>query len=340
VTAAGYGSYSVTNDIYQPDTTYETTVDLTTSAQSYDASQVASQGTQVTSASGSLGPYTSFRRPPPTIKVAMYQQNSSCAPASSSFTVKNWPFRFYAVHTAAGEIDTQWHHVAWKSVALAISNYAWYFKRHPPASNYNVDNTTDFQCFKPFRKVATYWHGWLNEILGTKHFANSSGDTKITQYRAGNYECTDPAFPQNGDILSQQGARARDNLCGVSYYGDIDNYYYTGSLADNTGPPVPNTSFSRPSGAVTLNFPSQVGDSSGHTSNVGWTYEVDRYDTNLPTPHWIIIYKKGWENSSRSVPTSFTYHISGCFRYRARVTNPVAVSSYASFNGDNCISPG
>lgn len=339
VSAQGYGSYSVTNQTYQPDTTYETTAELTTSAQSYDASQIATQGAQVTSAAGDLAPYTSYRRPPPTIKVAMYTHGANCTRGSSTYTVKTFPFRFYSLHVAVGEISTAWHHVPWKSVALAITNYAWYFKRHPPAPDYNVDNTTAFQCFLPGVSIPTVWHGWMNEVLQS-HFANSSGDTHITQYRAGSYECTDPNFPQNGDKLSQQGARAKYNLCGVTYYQDIDNYYYVGSFANSTTPPIPNTSYSRPSGAVKLTFPAQVQDSSGHTSNVGWTYTVEKFETNLPTPHWIIIYQKGWSNSSRSVPTSFTYGTSHCYQYRVKASNPIGSSSYGSFNNGNAICPG
>lgn len=337
VSAPGYGSYAVTNDMYLPDLTYEMTVSLTTSAQSYDASQTVSQGTQSTADTGALAPYTSFHRPPPTIKVAMYAQGANCTP-SGSFTIKQYPFEYYALHVTASEIFHNWPETVVRANMVAITNYAWHFVRHPPNSSYNVDDTTNFQCFETFQKIPSSWPGWMDGMFGSA--LQQSGDIEITQFRAGNNECSDPSFPANGNILSQLGSLALNRNCGYSFYKNIDNYYYTGSFANNTSPPVPNTSFSRPANAVKLTFPSQVSDSNGHTSNIGWVYTVDEFDTNLPTAHWITIYHKGWEWSSRSIPTSFTRSTGSCFAYRAKATNPVGGSQYASFNNGNVICPG
>jgi Carboxypeptidase regulatory-like domain len=339
VSASGFGPYTVANDTYQPDTTYDTTVGLTSSTQTYDAFTLASQGTQNTSAAGSLSPYTSFHRPPPTLLVAMYAQNG-CARAGSSYKVNRYPWRFYSLHVAASELPHSWPGVTVRANMLAQTNYAWYFKRHPPSSSYNVDNTTDYQCFQPWRSVPTRWHSWLDTVLQSS-FLNSSGDTKLTQYRAGNYRCSDSNYPQNGNILSQWGSLALYQQCGYSAYKDIDNYYYVGSFGDNTTPPVPNTSYSRPSGAVKLNFPSQVNDGSGNTSDVGWTYEVDDFIITPPNGgYWNVIYKKGWQWSSRQVPTSWTRNTPNCYQYRVKAINPVGSSKYASFNGGNPICPG
>jgi hypothetical protein len=338
VSASGYGSYTVTNDTYLPDSTYETTVDLTTSVQSYDASQTVSQSTQNTAAAGSLAPYTSTFRPPPTIKVAVYRPlGPNCTPSGSP-TVKSYPFAFYVMHVTVPEIGTSWPETVTRANMLAQSNYAWYFLRHPPNSSWNVDNTTNYQCFEPWVKVPTQFHSWLDNLLGDSSM-HLNGDIQLTGYRAGSYKCSDPNFPQNGNLLSQWGSLALNKLCGYSYYKNIDNYYYTGSFASSTIPPVPNTSYSRPTGGVRLNFPSQVSDGNGHTSHVGWKYTVEEY-LNRPVPGWYVIYNKGWVWSSRSVPTSFTNWTSLCLTYRVRAMNPVGVSKYASFNGGGLICPG
>ena len=330
VAAPGYGSYTVTNDTYIPDLTYEMTVNLSAGSQSYDASQSVSQGTQNTSASGSLGPYTSFHRPPPVITVAMYKQGAACTP-SGSYTVKKYPFGYYALETTASEIVHGWPEAVVRANMLAVTNYAWYFLRHPPNSTYNVDDTTDFQCFETWQKVPTSWSGWLSGVLGDSALLKS-GDTEITQFRAGNKKCSDPAFPQNGDVLSQWGSYWLNKYCGYSYYKDIDSYYYTGTFASNTIPPVPNTSYSRPSGAIKFNFPSQVSDGNGHTSNVAWKYTLEVY-LSQPAAGWYRIYDKGWDWQSRSIPTSYTHNVGGCFPYRVSATSPVGTSRYASFNG-------
>jgi hypothetical protein len=338
ISAAGYGTYTATNDTYQPNTTYETTVDLTTSAQSYDMSQTVSQGSQNTAGSGSLTPYTSYFRPPPTIKVAVYDPlGASCTPSGTP-TVKNYPFGYYALHVTVAEIYTTWPEAVVRANMLAQTNYAWWFLRHPPNSSWNVDNTTNYQCFEPWAKVPTAFNDWLDNLLGDSSL-HLNGDIQITPYRAGTYECSDPNFPGNGNKLSQWGSLALNKLCGYSYYKDIDNYYYTGSFTSSMIPPVPKTSFSRPQGAVKLNFPSQVSDGNGHVSNVGWKYTVEEW-LSKPVSGWYVIYRKGWDWSSRSIPTSFTHLTGLCTEYRVKATNPVGTSTYASFNGGGAICPG
>jgi hypothetical protein len=349
VSAAGYGSYTVTSDTYEPDTTYMTTANLTSSSQSYDAS-LANQGSQAASASGDLAPYTSFHRPPPAIEVALQplvtSGSNQCASAGSTYAVKNYPFRFYALHVTQPEIGTSYPEAAIRANMLAITNYAWHFKRQPAGSNYNLTNTTAFQCFKPWVSVPTKWAGWIDEVFQSHYGTSSNGDILITYFNnvagtAGG--CSGPtqtSYRDNG-TLWQDGSRELVAKGCDSHYKDVDNWYYDkfGSFADSSMPPVPDTSYSRPSGGVTLNFPAQVNDGNGHTSNVGWRYTVDKYDPSRGL--WLTVYDDGWEWSSRSVPTSTTYDPNGnCYRYRARASNPAGTSQWASFNNDHPICPG
>jgi hypothetical protein len=348
VSAAGYGSYTVVNDTYDPDTTYMTTANLTSSAQSFDAS-LASQGSQTTG-SGDFPPYVSFRRPPPAIEVALQPLVTTgpnqCASAGSTYAIKNYPFRFYALHVTKPEIGTSYPKAAVRANMLAITNYGWYFKRHPAGSNYNVTNTTSFQCFKPWVSVPTKWTGWIDGVLQSHYRNGPNADILITSFNnsagtASNcFGSTQTSYRNNG-TLWQDGSRYQVvNGC-YSIYQDVDNWYYGkfGSFADSTTPPVPMTSYSRPSGKVTLNFPSEVTDGSGHISKVGWRYIVDKYDPSRGL--WLTVYDKGWDWSSRSVPTSFTYNPSGnCYRYRAKANNPAGTTQWASFNNDHVICPG
>lgn len=130
-------------------------------------------------------------------------------------------------------------------------------------------------------------------------------------------------YPKDGNKLSQQGARARDDLCGVNDWRAIIHYYYTGTVANSQLPPRPNTSFSQIPGGITFTFPSQVSDQ-GNVSNVGWRYQVDAYIYYPQEDHYYRtkVYNKGWDSQTRDIPTTWTYQVGQCWRYRARAWNP------------------
>jgi hypothetical protein len=340
VTAAGFGRYDLLNGLYERDETYDATVLLTTAQQSYDESLTAGDTTQ-TAGAATNPPYASPRRVPPTIIVGHFTQTSTCAQTGNLLQTKRWPWRFYVLHVAIAEISTLWKITAWKANAAAQQNFAWYFTRHPKTSSYDLTNTTSDQCFRPERRVPRSWKRWIGDVLDER-VATSSGEVQQTFYRAGTYKCTESLYPADGNKLSQNGSRARDDKCGVDNWRNLIHYYYTGTVEVGRAPPAPKTSFSQVSGGVKLNFPSRVSDGAGHTSNVGWKYTAEAYK-RLPdgTFAWTVIYKKGWDQSSRSVPTSFTYNNpGGCWKYRAKGHNPVGVSSYAGFNNGSAICPG
>jgi hypothetical protein len=141
--------------------------------------------------------------------------------------------------------------------------------------------------------------------------------------------------------LSQKGAKALAQSCGIDWHG-VDIWYYTGHFVKAGAPPPPDTTFSRPVGTVKLNFPARVEDSGTDVvSKVGWHYTVDAYIYHTGTGYsWTTIYDAGWKWGSRNVPTSYTYSASGCWKYRANASNPVGTSAYATFNGGSAICTG
>lgn len=269
--------------------------------------------------------------------------------------MRNYPWSFYVLHVAANEINSSWGIIAWKANFAAEQNYAWYFRQHPAGgSTWDIGNSTAYQCFRPNRKVPTKWHRWISDPgSNADHLENqlidSNGNIKITEYRAGTSHCTESLYPQNGNKLSQNGTKARDdNNCGTQTWQALFNYYYTGTLGAGNAPPRPNTSFNRPSGRVHLEFPAQVKQTT-QTSNVGWRYQIDAYfpdDTPLGC-RWGTIRKLGWSSKLRRVPTETNYdppragvRPTDCFKYRARASNPNGRSSFASFHAGQTICPG
>jgi hypothetical protein len=221
-----------------------------------------------------------------------------------------------------------------KAVAQAIQSYAWYTRRfrETAAGGADVNNTTEYQCFKPHVRVRRSFRRWVNDILNERIVENAR--VQNTEYRAGTYNCVESGLhAQNGNVLSQLGAKARDELCGVDDWRNLDEYYYTGTVQEGLAPPRPQTSFDRVSGGVQFQFPSNVG-----TSHVGWRYVVEQ--TTSTAGVWAIIHNRGWSERQRTVPTSFTHRTAFPATYRAKACNRVGCSAYASFNGGDPISPG
>jgi hypothetical protein len=334
VAAAGFGSYTVSNFGASPDEEYATTVALTTAAQSYDESTQPADGT-ATAASASSG-YASDGRVPPFITVAEFPQAADCSAQSSSYVTRRYSWRFYVLHTMQGEIGGDFgsanggffHQQASKAVAAAIQNYAWYARQHSNAAGgADIDNTTRYQCFMPHKIVRQAFHTWLEDVLDER-IATSSNTIQQTFYKAGGYSCADSAHPANGDDLSQLGAKAREETCGVTDWRTLDNYYYTGSVTGGLVPPHPDMSHSWPaSGGLRLDFPATVG-----TSHVGWTYSGARWDT--ANSRWVTIARTRWSNNTRTVPTSIVYHPpnNGSYYYEARACNPVGCSTWNRFS--------
>lgn len=317
-----FGDYYLANDTYEPDTTYELTASLTSDVQWYDESTSATQVAPAALSSNSG--YDSNYRVPPSILVGKFNQTSNCAKSGTSYVATRYPWKFYLLHVAVAEIDTRWNSAAWKANADVEQNYAWAHRIHPDSGNYDIDNTTSNQCFRPERKIPTSnWRTWVPDVLDER-VQDSSGNIAETGYRAGTYSCSETAYPANGNLLSQNGSRALDNNCGYSSHQAIVEYYYTYTVDNGAPPPRPDTSATPISQGVRLNFPAHVAGSNDH---VGWHYQVDAKIGG----RWVTIYDGGWDSNSRTVPTAFNYKTTQCLAYRANASNPVGTSAYATF---------
>ena len=126
VVASGLGTYRVDNDPYEADETYESAVEMTTATQTFDESGTTADVAQGGGAGSGSDQYPSDTRVPPTIKVAMFPTTTQCLRSSNTANFVRWyPWRFYMLHTAVGEVTTEWGPKAWKAVAAVVQGYAW-----------------------------------------------------------------------------------------------------------------------------------------------------------------------------------------------------------------------
>lgn len=344
VLAPGHGAYNVLNDLYDPNDTYVINVQLDQSSQTFNLATTAKGDSTLTGSSTTTTDYDANKRVPPTILVSrMTTTSDGCTKASGASVIwtRRFPWKFYVLHVMRPEIGGNsypggyFDQTAAKGVASAIQNYAWYHRRTTAtaANGADVDNTTSYQCFWPWAKVRRVWRSWVNDIQDER--ISFGGETGITQYRAGSYNCTEGSYPADGNKLSQLGAKARDESCGVNNWRNIAEYYYTGSVVGGQQPPVPQTSYSTTPDGIRFTFRSIVGD-----SPVGWRYVLERHRClGGGECFWGAIYNRGWSWKSRSVPTSFKYETGDCGRFRVKASNPVGASKYASYNNEQFICP-
>jgi hypothetical protein len=331
VSASGYGSYQLINDTYSGDQQYAISAELNSSNQQYDESQAPADPQNLT---GTNTGYQSQRRVPPSIRVALIPEDTQCNPTAAYVagdTILNYWWKFYILHVVGPEIGYQDNEAETKAFMSWAQNYAWYTKIHLRTTDpYDVDETTNYQCFHPEAKVLRVWKTWLDEVLANR-IANPDGTIQETPYRKGQLDCSDSQYYANGNLGSQLGLQALYNQCGYTTWQSLAEYYFTGTVVAGSVPPNPATSFSRVTGGVSFTFKSLVG-----SSLVGWRYVLEKKTST----GWIVIYNRGWSTTTRSVPTTFTYHTSNCFPYRVRATNPVGTSPYSDFNGGSQICPG
>lgn len=333
VVATGFGQYQIRNDVFESNVTYTTAVELNESSQDFDESGTITSDMALEQAGSGSSAYPSDSKVPATIKVAMYDQSSTCARSSGAASrSRNYPWRFYVLHVAVAEIDTRWQLSEWRAVSEAIQTYAWkhrtvgdksFPKQGGGSVSAPVDNTTNYQCFRPQRKIPTSWGDRLSVVLETR-VADSKGKLIYTYYRAGSYACSETTYPKDGGTLSQNGARARGQSTttgcgGDESWKDIVDYYYVPSVKAGVVPGTPTISSSRISGGVRLNF-----DTTG-----GWKYEVEWYITAERAWHDVALV--GWSSSQRKVKDSVNVQTGACFSYRVRALNPVGASGFANY---------
>ena len=327
VEARAFGPYTVTNEVYRANETYQTSVVLSSDAQSYDASEVSENGTRAAAGYGGRG-YRSATKVPPTIKVRMYRHHYGCA-SGSYMGVQKYPWRYYVLHVAVSEIDTRWTRDAWKAIASAIQNYPWAHRIYGS----RINNTTQYQCFTPWRKVPAddAWRRWYEAIHDERVVRHG---IQLTQYRAGSYDCRERYYRRNGNIMSQNGARARaysrSRRCGGrETWRGIIRYYYTGRVRDVAEPRAPRHRYRNAAGGVRFYF----------RSFGAARYKLQKRSDSCPDC-WRTIFKDGWSWKQRRIVRSHKHRTNSCGRYRVAAINAAGRSRYVDYKRGGRICPG
>ena len=222
VQADQYGEYTIVNDAYAADETYQLTVALTESAQSYDAAAREDEGltaplrpvdsppfagtqaiSEVTAdeepATTTLPPGTAFSQSnvPPVITVREFEINTRrggddyCGERTTHSTINTYPLEFYVLHVHEAENGAflglnDLGATAFMAIAM---NYAWLHRTRLDASGHNVDvsNSNASQCFIPSQKIAAatyrHWQDLFHEVRDER-VADDAG-LKETKYVSG-----------------------------------------------------------------------------------------------------------------------------------------------------------
>jgi hypothetical protein len=321
------GLYRLINDTYEADTTSQLTAFITDQPQTYDRSQQPDDSAEALPQTPRA--YPSFSRIPPTINVLDVKPNADCAPTipDSSAHVRSYNWKFYVLNVAENEVAVEhYNQDAFRAFALTVSNYAWYYKMYPksyiPASA-DVDNSINFQCFRPARISDKRWAGWINEALRHRIVDPSTRPPVIypTQYKAGpssNLTCAN-SHPGMTNQLSQNGLKFYSEHCTYGSWEDLIGVYYPPSQVSLISVPVrPTTSVVSISGGVRLAFQSRVRTVSA-SYGVAWGFIVSR---KVGTGAWRTIAVTRWDEATRSIQGSVVINTASCARYRVAAWNP------------------
>ena len=339
VLKSGYGSFTEANQSYDGGIGYQQTVTLGEGTQYYDLNdQPEGHKPGPHWVDEEPGMAYSRIRTPPSIRVAHVDRYTRNAPDGSYFQcdptgpppsnprVVNWAFDYYVLRVIKEEAENlSYNVVGFRAFAALVQNYAWFRKTR--LGEYDVDDSTRFQCFRPSRRVDPRWREWLNEVL--KHRVVGPLGLKETHYQAGAVDCDDPRFPPGVNDANQHGIKALSTPGSGCYkpdWKDIATHYYTSGtrVVRSGGPMPPRTSFAKTSNSITFNF---VSSESGKP--YAWSY----YLSKLVDGQWKRIATVGWEHRLRAVRSSKTIPASGCARYSVRAHNPRGTSQRARFNG-------
>jgi hypothetical protein len=356
--AAGFGSYTVTNDTFTVNETYEHTAALTLGAQSYDATSEDTPDSGLTPDVSLPGTAYSATRVPPAIIVQMYDlwpHNSGhtyCTPKdpNQSPPPRNWAFPFYVLHVTNSEIGFFGpNQTATQAFMSLVQNFAWFHKTK--GGSYDVTDAANLyagQCFQAREKIPrARYSAWLGFFRGVSknRIIDGNGKLRETPYRSGRAPgfCSDPFWPAHGGTASQYGIRAHSlptepggsSHCQITDWKALATYFYPTPWAVVSGkrPPVPTTSFTRDSSSsITFHFHSRV-----YGANVAWSFILQRKLAD----GWHTFKRTRWVPHDRAVRDYFTLSNlpPTCVKYRVLASNPVNISLPASFNGGAAINP-
>lgn len=322
VTAPSYGDYTLLNESLGADEQYEVTANMTASAQSFDEpGPVAQTQEQVNKQPGTA--YSSTRVPP-SIRVGIYPLQADCSRSSDTLqAVKNYSFDYYVLRVAYQEVNVLHLNETGMKAFLALDqNYGWFHKTS--GGTYDIENSTNRQCFRPERFVPRQWHIWLQDVLDER-IVSDSGTLLQTNFLAGDplVECPDPTVPSGyASQYSIQGLSEGTGTCSLQTdWRSIGTYFYPGSqFVNGDVPTVPLGSATVADGQITFTY-----SSTQYGQNVAWWFSIERQKSDGT---WARVGLTKWRSSTRSVQASFTYTPpDGCYRYRVRAGNPVGYSA-------------
>ena len=368
IDASGYGRYTITNDSYASDQTYERTVSLNTTTQTYDAIDQAPADTSIAAADL---PGTAYpeRRVPPSITVKrldLYPRSAGvlfCTAVNQNQTnapITRYSTPFYVLHVAHAEIGGLHPNATLLKAFMALAlNFAWFHKTK--GGSYDVVNASDLyagQCFYPAAdkiSQSTYdsWRDLLSEVAKNR-IVDGSGHLGQTQYAAGTPpgRCVDPLSPAHNSAAqaSQFGMLAHSlptepyvggAHCQITDWKTLALYFYptnwnfpsTTSAYRSRRPPVPTHTWTMSNGHATFTFAART-----YGKPVAWSYKLQRRTSD---GQWHTFYTASWDPTARAVRETYTLTPpSTCMRYRVKAVNPVGESLPAPFNGTSGISSG
>jgi hypothetical protein len=367
VAATGFGNYELQRMKNTSGHTYQKTVELGASAETYvEATQSVGTASRASFSAATAAGYVSHRYPPPSIRVAEYKPlMSNCEidlDNPPAYNVRRYPWDFYVLHVLGNEVSSSWPTEAIKAVGQAVHSYAWFHTVNPGRAIGGADvqnNSNQFQCFRHKNRKIDVAYRRVARTIFSHRLLDANNAIAEARHEAGVAGCNSYASQTNN--LAQLGAKDWAEDCGLGDPGewrDILNVYYsdppipnvpgTGPLhvADAFAPRRPNRvsydNITAGQGNIKFFFRTIAANSAGRESAVGWAYQIDRCRT-YPCG-WSRVYgrpRSGFRRAIGGVPTSVTINdpLSFCYSYRVRAWSPIGWSPYTYFRGGLPICP-
>ena len=343
-----YGSYQLTNSQSSPDTTYEQTVSLSTTALSEDDTPDTVDLTEQDQAIEPPGQAFSQSRVPPTMRVRMLNlypvgspNQKNCAPlpgepGKSDQTpfrpVKTYPFDYYVERVAYQELGSfGLNDVGMKGNFALIQNYGWFHKTK--GGSYDVDNSTRYQCFRERRRVDRRWRQWIKDVLDER-VTTAQNKLRETRYFGNQIRgCSDPAYPQHGDIAGQLvlAGRSEQDCPRETNWRNLVTYYYVQGTKVIPGkrPLPPSTSAVHwANNELRINFSSNV-----YYKNVAWKFRVLQRQADGTWKQFPEVRLTG--SGMPSYLQLSAAQAAGTHRYRVQAWNPVGWSQISNVRDPN-----
>jgi len=280
-------------------------------------------------------------------------QNRNCTPlpdeplpdATTPFRpVRTFPFRYYLLRVAYEEVNIlKMNQIGMKAFLSIAQNYAWVRKTR--GGPFDVDNSTNFQCFRPRKSVDGRWRAWIEDTLDERVTKPNSNRLLLTEYRGNEpAACSDPLFPEHGGKANQHVIKA---LSEASFgcpqrtnWRDIVKYFYQvdTKIKDGVRPFLPKTGVVHfPDHSLRITFTSYFrGTDRGATvyENTAWSYRIVQRKPNGTFRR----FRERKPSGFNAVPSSVDFtaaEAAGTNRYYVRACNPFGCSEAAEVRDPN-----